>query len=110
MILQFKKVKAKVNPMLKIIAKTNKAPSDSQKKYPLKFSPRLSSVSLPLLLYSPPVPTQNIEGHKMNKKVMTSILLLAKINFEYIIGQIKANSKQLLKSYIQKMILWMKKY
>ena len=52
MILQFKKVKAKVNPMLKIIAKPNKTPSDSQKKYPLKFSPRLSSVSLPMVVFT----------------------------------------------------------
>lgn len=49
--LQFKKVKAKVNPMLKSIANPSKAPSVSQKKYALKLSPRLSSVSFPIVVF-----------------------------------------------------------
>lgn len=49
--LRIKKLKAKVNPMLKNIVRANKAQSDIQKKYSLKSNPRLSSVCCPTVLF-----------------------------------------------------------
>lgn len=42
---------AKVNPMFRINANPNKAPSEIQKKYPSKFNPRMSRVSCPTVMF-----------------------------------------------------------
>lgn len=51
MSIPFKKVKAKVKPMLNNIVKPNKAQTDIQYKYPSKFNPRLSRTSFPRVVF-----------------------------------------------------------
>lgn len=48
----FKKVKAKVKPMLNSIVRPNKAKTDIQYKYPSKFNPRLSRTSFPIVVFA----------------------------------------------------------
>jgi hypothetical protein len=49
--LRCKKLKAKVNPILKINVNPNKAPTEIQKTYPPKFNPRTSRVSCPTVMF-----------------------------------------------------------
>ena len=49
--LLFKKLKAKMKPILKSNANPSKAPTEIQKRFPSKLNPRLSSVFCPIVMF-----------------------------------------------------------
>lgn len=58
-----------MNPMLKSIVNPNKAPSETQKRYPSKFNPRASSVSCPIGVFDELNYTKQWEKQSRRSKI-----------------------------------------